>query len=384
MKLFKSKNKPIESNIPANAHSCLLGDHVIKQGAGELAKQIRGLVSVTNDIYNELYLSTLHRFAEFCQNMPLNEAGDPYSLLIQQLKLCIAVLQIRRGLLLPQGASAETIAEQEPLWTFALFSTSLLYQIHKVQEDRQIFFYNAQGERIGLWHPISGSLYEPNTYFTIEWKSAEKIVNNTLMASLATRMIDAPIIRWLSQEYSLLDLWWNAITTYDSNNFFIKIIHEVLEKTTVNQVKQQNKKHILKDKAVITQNQTTNNVSSSASSEHSDDIEITSSFLIFLEHQYSQDENETNWLRVKHGLLVRSNIIDEFIKANKEVCADKNQFINLIKPSLVEEKNQCQFRFRPLDYGDRRIIEGIILKEEYLNELWKKIPINSEFKPAIN
>lgn len=383
MKLFKSKNKSIESNIPANAHPCLLGDQVIKQGAGELAKQIRGLVSVTNDIYNELYLSTLHRFAEFCQIMPLNETGDNFSLLTQQLKLCIGTLQLRRGLLLPKGASSETIAEQEPLWTFALFSASLLYQIYEIQDDRQIFLYNAQGECIGLWHPISGPLYEPNTYFTIEWKDSEKFANTTLMASIATRVIDAGIIHWLSQEYTLLDLWWNAITTHDTNNFYIKIVQEAIEKLNLTPVKPLNKNTTPHNKTLNIQDQSPNTERPYESIDELGNTTIVSSLLAFLENNYPQGEKEINWLRIKHGLLIRSNMVDEFLKANKNIYHNKNQFIELIKSSLVAENNQYQVCFRPMAYDDRRIIEGFIIKEELLNEPLKNVPINSQFKPAI-
>lgn len=78
--------------------------------------QIKTLVSCPPKIYSQLYLSTLSNFIIWC----------PVELIRARLKLTIAALKIRRGILLPKNAGAETIAAEEPQWTFAIFSSCLL------------------------------------------------------------------------------------------------------------------------------------------------------------------------------------------------------------------------------------------------------------------
>ena len=119
--LFKSKEKP-ENTMPKGLSPCLSGDDVIHNAGKELISQIRQLISAPSKIYDDLYVPTLYRFAEFCQAMPWDKESVPYSLLTHQLSLVIAALQLRRGLLLPMNAGAEAMAEQEPQWTCDFFS----------------------------------------------------------------------------------------------------------------------------------------------------------------------------------------------------------------------------------------------------------------------
>lgn len=379
MPLFKLKNKSMEHTVPTDAYRCLVGEQLTQQqGVGHLLMQIRSLISVTNEIYADLYLKTLHGVAEFCQAMPVNEANKPYSLLTQQLERCVDVLQTRRGLMLPKNASAETMAEQEPLWTYALFSVGLLYQLYTVQEDRQIIMCDVQGGRKRVWHPLCGTLYEPHTYFKIEWKpSTGQISNTTLMATLAARLINPQTLGWLAQEHSLLQVWWDAITTQDSKNPLINIIQKDGNLTTSQEKPHpQNVTQNLKN--ATPQEQQSNEPLPGPDNDLKTEA-ITESFLKFIEDNYFHNNTKNKWIRVEGGLLVSLQSVDDFLQAHQALCKDKNQFIENIKPALIEINNQHHFCFRPLAYDDRRIIEGFVFKEALLNAQWKSIPIDSVF-----
>lgn len=82
----------------------------------DYVNQIRNLVSCPAKIYSQLYLTTLSQFFIHC----------PAELLKQRLIVTVIALKLRQGILLPKNAGAETIAAEEPQWTYALFSCALL------------------------------------------------------------------------------------------------------------------------------------------------------------------------------------------------------------------------------------------------------------------
>jgi len=196
---------------------CLSGKTIAeKSEIKSLLIELRQLISSPNDIYKELYMLTIYHFLELCQAMPENlqdVKSQPYSLAKQHLTLAIAVLKLRRGQMLPQNSNSETVAEQEPLWTYALFTASLLYNIQRIQLDRTVELYKNENEKLGIWHPVVGSLYEPHTYYKLSTEAPILIVNTTqLQTILLEKIIPAVGMRWLSGAKDIFQPWFQAIT----------------------------------------------------------------------------------------------------------------------------------------------------------------------------
>lgn len=380
MSLFKSHEKPTQTLV--GLYPCLSGDDVINNCGKTLALQIRDLVSATKEIYQDLYLSTLYRFAEFCQSMPLHQNSEVHSLLKQQLTLVTASLKLRQGLLLPHNSGAETMANEDAQWTYAIFSASLLYQLHYIQSDRQITLHNAQGEKRGSWHPLMGSLYEPNVYFSIQWQSPAAMVSpESLMASIVSRIISPHILRWLSQNPALLIRWWAAVTSeagHEKNNPIWNIIDKAAEAVGY----QTNKMSSMKANEMLEESKQREN----EIQDHHFSQPFTNpltELLGYLDNIQNTNSSDITWLRVKDGLFVCLSVLQVYATAH---CDGKMQaeFIDVIKSSLVSEKNQFIFRYRPRVYEDRRIVEGIIIQEEQLSERWQQQPVNEEFQPTLS
>jgi hypothetical protein len=350
MSLFKF-NKHKVGDIQTGLFPCLSGDDVINNSAKNSVQHIRNLISAPSDVYNKLYLTTLYRFAEFCQSMPWDEDDDPCSLLTEQLRICTAALKLRQGLLLPENSDAEIIAMQEPQWTYAIFSTSLIFLLGRIQEDRQIILYSASGECIGQWHPIIGNLYEHDAYFSIEWHPSVILSSEALQSAIVTRIVSPSVIRWLAQNSTLFLCWWNAITKgfKEEHNPIIAVMDEALEF---------NCRNVEKDKVEESQN-------------------LINHLLDYL----SQKQNVENsyFLRIESGLLVCNNLLDEFVTTQRGL-QDKSKFIEIIQSALIKKDNQFYFRYRPKAFEDRHFLEGIIIKEEFLDESWKQRPINQQFQ----
>ena len=133
-----------------------------------IRQELKSLISAPVHVYSALYETTLFRLMEFCQAMPQDmNQPKPYSLLMTALENAVAALKIRRGKMLPRHSNSETIAEQEPLWTYAVFTASLWAQLPNLQTDRTVELYKNEQEKIGRWHPLAGNLYEPNTFYKI-------------------------------------------------------------------------------------------------------------------------------------------------------------------------------------------------------------------------
>lgn len=357
MKLFKSKNREQYSEVmPLQGQPCLSGDDVINNSAKDLVTKIHSLVSVTDTIWQELYLATLYRFAEFCQAMPNEENGEPYTLLKQQLNLIIAALILRRGLLLPKNSEAEKIAEQESRWTFAVFSAALIYQIHRIQTDRRIILYNKQGDLDSLWHPLSGSLCFPNHFYRVIWNlSSTAIPAVEFNTALIARLLPTKVIHWLSQDVTLLTVWWQSISEReDENNPILKIILHAAQELNWKS-----------PEAPTNENNKSN--------------DPIAALLNYVE-AYPQDS--LAWVQVEQGLLISKAVLQKFLSESK-THQNINDFIENNKHLLSNKNQSYLLTYRPQAYEDRRIIEGIIIKSEFLNNFWQQKVIDIGFKPAI-
>ena len=327
---------------------------LIMEKHAELMQQIKSLISAPPEIYKELYLNTFYRFAEFCQAMPCSEADELYSLLTKQLKLCITVLKIRRGILLPKSEGGEAIAQQESRWTYGIFSACLLYGLNKVQQDRRVDLYNAKGELINCWHPIIGSLYEPETYFCIQWNSQQINVLPYLMAALAIKIIPANAIKWLSQSALLLNQWWDALTN-NNDNLISNIINEAIE---------------------LSKNGTAVNTI-----EQFEEDKIAPFINSLIDKKYL-DNGELAWMRFDQGVFVNINFINMYIAKNN-IWKDAAALINDIKNFLIIRDEKYLIQYRPKNFEDKRIVEGVLIKEKYINISLKDQPVNTVFIPVI-
>lgn len=175
---------------------------------------MKNLVSCPNKMYRKLYTSTLRHVAEFCQAMPYSEKefnGD-YGFLTRQLNLALAALKLRRGILFPKNAGAESIAAEEAQWTYAIFSASLVKNLYQLEENREVTRYQLQGDPIEIWSPITGSLYRKSFYYSMRFvpdKSVKKI--DVFMAALSQRIFPTLAITWLSANTYLFKLWWDIV-----------------------------------------------------------------------------------------------------------------------------------------------------------------------------
>jgi hypothetical protein len=196
-----------------------------------LLLSIKNLISCPNKIYERLYLTTIWDLAEFCQAMPYseNEFNEEHGFLMRQLKLAHAALKLRRGILFPKNATAESIAAEEAQWTYAIFTASLMKNLYQLQENREVSLYQPQKGLTEIWLPEARPLYKKAYHYSMRFTDNSSLKKrNVLMAALSNHIFLPVAVNWLSANTYLFKLWQDVVlhqsTTKNTENEIEKTI----------------------------------------------------------------------------------------------------------------------------------------------------------------
>lgn len=343
--------------------SCKSGDELFSVAPlKKYITEIKNLVSCPNDIFESLYLSVLYQLAEYCQMMPFSrkEFSNPYGLIERQLQLSIATLKLRRGLLLPKNAGAETISVDEAQWTYAIFLAALFRDIHSVQHDRAVYLHYENGEKSGRWNPLSGSLYEKNLYYRIEFVEQKQVENTAIfMAVLAGRIIPAIVFRWLSGNIELSQYWWNSILHNQSQLSDIsKLIEEAGNKLGINLLHADTKEK---------------NVPQQEWLDH------------FIEWAMQRVKNSPDSIfRLQQGLFISEAIMDDYF-SEIELQSTPSFLQKLQKANgVIMNKDSLYHSLCSKNFEDRRVLRGIVMNHDLLPTQFNHLPLNTHFQENLS
>lgn len=172
------------------------------------------LISAPREVYAQIYHSVLNCVMELCQALPWNfEQPKPYGLLAHQFQIALNALKLRRGKMLPLNADSETSAEQEPLWTYAVFTLGLFHQLDVYFQRITVDLYQSETAYLGRWNRITGTLFEPVTFYSIASITSSHNPPDTKCpwAMMLGRLMPALGLRWLSSEPSVFSCWWDCL-----------------------------------------------------------------------------------------------------------------------------------------------------------------------------
>jgi hypothetical protein len=369
--MFGLKRKVMLSPEINGLKPCLSGETIFKfEGLNHYIHEIKNLISCPAGIYDDIYLTTLYRLAELCQAMPYStsELNVSYGLLERQLNLAIAALKLRRGVLLPKNAGAGTIALEEPQWTYAIFSGSLLKDLFVLQNDRNVCLYKETGERIGGWTPLSGTLYQQSLYYDMSYSEKKGVVSaSILMAAISGRIIPPMAIRWLSDNENLFKEWWNTILHVETG-----IINNIDQLITEAAKKLDMQLFVREEIACITP---TVDTSKLILNDGRESIQPLMTWIANNRDLYPEDI-----LRVSKGLFLTKEVIDNYcIKNNSKPNGVFLQKLNDSNCLILNEHDIYHF-YAPSRFEDQRILHGIVLNLDCLNFTFASLPINTYFQ----
>ncbi len=366
---------------------------------------------------------------EFCQAMPQDmHQPKPYSLLMTALENAVMALKIRRGKMLPRHSNSETIAEQEPLWTYAVFTASLWAQLPHLQADRTVELYKNEQEKIGRWHPIAGNLYEPHTFYKVLPEPHPIAVDSTacLVGSL-TRIIPSVAYRWLTSDQKVWLAWWEVVTqSMSPNNELRPMIEKILPQNTQNKVSTESRDNPVNASAVSHSDSSKNIEDNSDMHSKNGEVEVPPIAHEKIDDIHSSNEKQNSeeklvqnpkksesetastlkpsaeednaladiqewvlhhcsaagklngkkqFVRIPSGLLIRESSLKTLIKENLEYPS-VDAVLKLLERYLEKESQSTWVQYPFVHNAKEEIISGIILKNEYLCESLKNYPEN--------
>jgi len=199
--------------IPLRVASVLLLAH------GPLLSAIRRQVGVPEAHWNTLYRCLFESFALFVQQLPASEAHhhhEPGGLLAHGLQVTLSALTLRRGVLLPPGASAEELAEKQDVWTYATATAALLHDIGKPLCDQRIALFDGSGKTLGEWDALAGSMAAPAVAYRVQFRRGRRYRLHARLPPLLTHHIVPPAgLRWLASDMDVFEAWLATISGTD-------------------------------------------------------------------------------------------------------------------------------------------------------------------------
>ena len=363
--MFSLKRKSNETKY----NLCMIGRNIFKEkNLNQYLDSIKSLVSCPNAIYEQLYLATLHCLAEFCQAMAFSKESynKKFGLLERQLQLAETALKIRRGILLPKGATIERISVEEAQWTYALFAGSLFKDLNQIESDREVILYDSNNERIGTWLPLSGSLYEPDTYYDYSFMQKKALPKGDIFGGvLIGRIIPPTAIRWLAENENIFTAWWEVMLNQSrEENSIETIIYLAAQKIGIN---------LNKD------NTNRNNIDANQEEKNRDAASIENLVQAFINWVVLRiDLFSANIFRIKKGIFIEKLIIDQF-------CIDNEISHNKLITDLMKNNLTIlnEIILVPKKMEDQRKLYGWILNINSLPEQFNKLPLENYFQEDI-
>jgi len=213
-RLFHRTSPLVEAN-PSDGWLCVATGKALLSPHQATLDSTRSLIGVPDSHWDRLYRPMFEALAGFVQQLPASEAhhhAGPGGLLLHALEVALEAMKLRRGTLLPPGASAEELARLQDVWTFACVSAALLHDIGKPLADQRVTLFGADHAQLGQWNPTDGPMGQPARYYRVEFV-AKRLYrrHERLTPLLAGHIVPAEGLRWLAGEPEAMDAWLAAL-----------------------------------------------------------------------------------------------------------------------------------------------------------------------------
>jgi len=201
-----SSERQLEGEFPV-----LTADILIERtGTKPLVDAMRTKLGFPSEVFDGTVWPVISAFAEFVQLLPVSEShhhAKPGGLFVHSVEVVNLALDLRRGQILPRGASPEVIGEQAHRWTYAVFVAALLHDVDKAIADlRVVMRKRTTGSE--AWSPLAGSMLACGaTSYRVEFTeriSRRHDPRGKLPVQVFNRFVPESILAWLSAEGALV------------------------------------------------------------------------------------------------------------------------------------------------------------------------------------
>ena len=202
------------STAPAELHPALpimAADALLKPRSTAVA-EIQELCGFPKEHFSALVMPLLRSVAEWCQAFPASDAhhhARPFGLLDHTLEVAILALRLRRGILLPEGATAETLAEYQDRWTYGVLAAALIHDLGKPAIDQTVLLY-ARGRPTGeTWNPWAGPVTktQADAYLAHYRKERRHRLHDRAKPMFSPWWVPPRSVQWMAADMNLLAEW---------------------------------------------------------------------------------------------------------------------------------------------------------------------------------
>lgn len=176
-----------------------------------LIQEIGALCALEPARFESLCAKLIYQLTNYCQNLP--ETSNSYyalpgGILDYALNRAEAALQLfRQYIVYNEGME---LSEIQKLWSYALFSASLLKDIGKLQVDYQVEAFDPFGTHLKTWNPLIESLVSAASYYKFDFlpDNEEKTpLRRRLNLLIAHLMMPNDGFSWIASNPEVLATW---------------------------------------------------------------------------------------------------------------------------------------------------------------------------------
>ncbi len=209
---FVKSRLPRDRLAVQSASSLLRDRYRQKQIAG-----IERLTGVTPDVFLAYYRRVMERYAEFVQLLPASydhHHAHIGGLLDHTLEAAVASLACRQSGVLPPESSAERVAREEQVWTWAVFTASMLHDVARPLLDQRVTLYDKRGKSLGDWQPWLGNMLDAGAcWYRVRFRQdREYRLHEKAALLVANRILPDKGLAWLADNPPLFGYWIAAVS----------------------------------------------------------------------------------------------------------------------------------------------------------------------------
>ncbi|HEV2613817.1 MAG TPA: TraI domain-containing protein [Gammaproteobacteria bacterium] len=229
----KLKKKPLSQKVALqkNATPILSAEDLLSsEKRQQTLSDIRTLLNLPDEEYDKVFLSVIHNFALFVQNLPETERSFYASLggmIDHALERASLSLFLARTYLLPEGTTLSSVSEEEMLWVYAIFTASLLLDVGKIPTRHVVSLTDANGNVSEAWHPYTGPMQikGSTTHYVFGFMDEHNDHLRWMVTPLLARQIVGDTgFNWLSSNEEVLQAWLGLLSDDQTEMGWLKVI----------------------------------------------------------------------------------------------------------------------------------------------------------------
>lgn len=192
-------------HLPVRPSQELLASKIVSQ----IVKNLPLLLDIPSAEYNRFYVPALVNFVEFVQELPVYKSTT-YNYLGGARDLGIARAYVVTEHYLKNKLSKGSLsqhAEKTPLWTYALFTAGLFYQLGYIYTNLCVMLCNEKKYAIQRWNPFEGPMSPVGYYYRYCFDSVNRDLHAARVTPLLAEKLMGKNFKWIFDDKDVSEYW---------------------------------------------------------------------------------------------------------------------------------------------------------------------------------